>query len=471
VLQGGKLRPIDDGSEFLQNSTVEAPERVDLGGFEEYVSLAREWIRAVRHDRSVVLLMPDGRVLRGTLHKDWSVEAARTLVGRTGDLSHAYKQIAVFPRHRKYAVVAVTNKDSLQVEFFLSWTLLFGQTAAVYAFNRVARALQRVCTVLGDLVMTNYYDDYPQLEAAELAESARSTLKGVFGLLGWELATEKKDLEFASSFLILGVQVDMQRAASGRVLIANKASRVQEVCSVLEGLIANACGTPSEVATIVARVHHMESVHFGRCAAAALRTLRRFGGRRKGRTPFADEELSALRWLATTLPVARPRTVQALASTRPVIIFTDGACEGEGASCGGVLLDGDCAEFFGLRVPEETYSAWRRGESTQVIGQAELWPVLLALLTWRERLSGRHIIFFIDQDAARQGLVKSYSPAEPSARIIGQVFVQVAAQEVYPWFARVPTSCNVADPASRLDFARVRQVVPGALVRNAVLPP
>ena len=48
IQQGGKLRPIDDASEYLQNSTVTAPEKVDLGGFEEMVSLAKEWAEACR---------------------------------------------------------------------------------------------------------------------------------------------------------------------------------------------------------------------------------------------------------------------------------------------------------------------------------------------------------------------------------------------------------------------------------------
>jgi hypothetical protein len=99
VVQGGKLRPIDDGSEFLQNSTVVAPERVDLGGFEEYLALAREWVKCVGVDR-IALTLPNGDVLRGTLHREWSVTAARDLVGRTADLSHAYKQIAVLPERK-----------------------------------------------------------------------------------------------------------------------------------------------------------------------------------------------------------------------------------------------------------------------------------------------------------------------------------------------------------------------------------
>jgi hypothetical protein len=183
ITQGNKVRAIGDGSVYLPNATVEAFERVELGGFEEYVSLAKEWCRSVSSDRSVCVTMPDGVAMRGRLHKEWSLTAARTLVGRTADMSHAYKQVAVRPDHRKFSVVAVANPSG-GADFFVANTLLFGQSAAVYAVNRVARALQRVCTVLGDLVMTNYFDDFPQLEAEVLGDSARATVKEVFGVLG-----------------------------------------------------------------------------------------------------------------------------------------------------------------------------------------------------------------------------------------------------------------------------------------------
>jgi hypothetical protein len=368
-------------------------------------------------------------------------------------------------------VVAVAKGDSSKTAYFVSRTLLFGETAAVYAFNRVARALQRICIGLGDIVLVNYFDDYPQLEAAQLAESARATLKWVFGLLGWELAGEEKDQEFKKEFVVLGVKVDMAHAAAGRIIVANKPARVAEVCSVIANLLKEAKGTPSEVATITARVHHMESVHFGRCAAAALRVLRRFGGGQGGPARFNGEETAALEWLARALPVAKARTIKVFATARPVVVFTDGACEGDVASCGAVLFDGETrTEFFGTRVPEDVHASWRQGTSEQVIGQAELWPVLLALLTWSDELAGRQVMFFIDQDAARQGLVKAYSPSKPSAEIIGQVFMKVAELEVYPWFSSVPTSSNPADPASRLNFALVQQEFPKARSRDAAMP-
>ncbi len=50
ILQGSKLRLVDDGSEFGQNGTVLTLEKVDLGGVDEIVSLASAWRREINID-------------------------------------------------------------------------------------------------------------------------------------------------------------------------------------------------------------------------------------------------------------------------------------------------------------------------------------------------------------------------------------------------------------------------------------
>ena len=69
------------------------------------------------------------------------------------------------------------TKKSDEVMFFIAKTLLFGETAAVYGFNRVARLLEKIAVQLGRVLCTNYFDDYSQLESEELADSAETCLE------------------------------------------------------------------------------------------------------------------------------------------------------------------------------------------------------------------------------------------------------------------------------------------------------
>ncbi len=68
------------------------------------------------------------------------------------------------------------------------------------------------------------------------------------------------------------------------------------------------------------------------------------------------------------------------------------------------------------------------------------------------------------------GQIKGYSPSLTCAHLIAQAaMVEVNAQS-RSWFTRVPSVANVADPASRLDPAGVREVLPTATEVPAVLP-
>ena len=89
---------------------------------------------------------------------------------------------------------------------------------------------------------------------------------------------------------------------------------------------------------------------------------------------------------------------------------------------GGVIFtpDGE-VQYFGLVLNESTVEKFKvREEQVQVIGQAEILPVVIAKLTWKNLLKDRKAIFFIDNEAARLGLVKSYSPVLPSLELIMQ---------------------------------------------------
>jgi hypothetical protein len=54
---------------------------------------------------------------------------------------------------------------------FVAEVLPFGATAAVYSFNKAARAWRVIGTRLLSLIWSNYYDDFPQLDVDALSEA------------------------------------------------------------------------------------------------------------------------------------------------------------------------------------------------------------------------------------------------------------------------------------------------------------
>ena len=140
-------------------------------------------------------------------------------------------------------------------------------------------------------------------------------------------------------------------------------------------------------------------------------------------------------------------------------MFVDGACEPapEGrlnVGIGAVLIDplDGFFEFFGCSVPDAVVELWRVGDKEQVIGQAELLPVLLGRATWATRMEGRDCITFIDNNSARFGLLRGFSQVCASAAIVDAFWLLDARLGVSSWLARVPSPSNIADGPSRLDF-------------------
>ena len=162
----------------------------------------------------------------------------------------------------------------------------------------------------------------------------------------------------------------------------------------------------------------------------------------------------ALLWVIEKLKHGRPRLVGPIRNRRPIFVFVDGACEEDGTTVGGVILKRSGAvECFGTEVPKAVVEGWKTKQTqTQVIGQAEIFPALMARLVWAKELRDERTIFFIDNESARLALVKAYSPVLASLRLIMECLEWDQKSDCFPWYARVPTYSNLADGPSRLTY-------------------
>ena len=107
---------------------------------------------------------------------------------------------------------------------------------------------------------------------------------------------------------------------------------------------------------------------------------------------------------------AKPRIIDARKSLPPVLIFSDGACEAEGTSVGAVLFDpvSNRLQCFGAGISQGTIETWKsKADQKQVIGQAELFPLLVARLTWKDIIAGRRCMYFLDNESARIAMVRA----------------------------------------------------------------
>ena len=69
------------------------------------------------------------------------------------------------------------------------------------------------------------------------------------------------------------------------------------------------------------------------------------------------------------------------------------------------------------------------------------------------KIAGRPVIQFIDNDSARLGLLRGYSPVMASAELIGMTWQEDIRLEVYSWYGRVASASNPGDSPSRMDWS------------------
>ena len=356
----------------------------------------------------------------------------------------AYKQLARHPEDSWASVLAVWSPHKGDVEFFDSVALPFGSVSAVMSFNRMARALRIIMAQLFMLVNTNFFDDFCQLETLPLCQNSWETAEMVMKLLGWKISTsEEKRLPFAACFQMLGAIIDLSEMPQGRILVRNKPARLDDIAQLVEAIISKPKVPQSLIETLRGRLLYAAGHTFGKCTQLAVQ-LMIAKATRSGPLVLLDERTKqVIKSALEMLQKSGPRVVAAWSGARPILIFTDGACEQEGnkVTHGAVLADffGDRFLYFGDDIPQCWTSKWKSSGKAQLICQAEIFPVLVSKLTWIKEISGRAVLWFVDNSSAQSAFIRSFSPVFDNYELLViNAELDVRTQSMN-WYARVPS--------------------------------
>ena len=454
-----KIRLIDNGRESELNCALTTHEKLELQDVDDLVCLLDGLMTCVSAEGGVKLSLSTGEVLEGIFHGKWGPAADLKWSGRTLDLRAAYKQVATSSAGRWAATIVVFNPVKGCAEHFVSNSLMFGSTAAVYAFNRISKALWHAATVCLDIIGTCYYDDFPCIEPLLTATAARKSFEGMLDILGWAYADSPGKAEpYRGTFTALGVELVVQDLFKGSFCVQNKPTRVNALLVSLQEALDNNQLSPPSAASLHGKLQFAEAQVFGRAAKPFLHTLsaraHASSSEGHGLTKDLKEALESLRLILTS---AKPRQISRSDLRAPVLIFTDGASEGDVHSFGALVHDCSCGWTitFEGHVSKRLVESWRASiGGMQVIGQVELLPLLLIRIGWPDRLHNRRTICFVDNDSARDGLIKAYSPSRPSMRIISAFYQAERLHPCWLWVARVPSKSNPADEPSRLEASQ-----------------
>ena len=425
-----KVRVIDDAKASALNCAYSSAVKLELQDADYIAAMAFQLMKRASRSRHV---------------------SGQHWLGKTFDLSKAYKQLAVTENHQRFSVVGFRYHDKWL--FYKSVALPFGATGSVYAFVRMSRAIWHVLTTGLRAVISHYFDDYPTLECASGAKVLSLAVESLLDELGWQYAKEgDKALSFGEAFDALGVNFRLERLHLGGLTLQNKSGRVDKICNMLDRIAAKgriSCAEASEVQGLL----NFASGYF------LTRSLRHLVS---AFLPLADvldkpDEVAQLcRYATSVLRALGPREHGLQDEKQPIVIFTDAAWEHESASAGLVICDpiSGTRHCRAIGVPDKLVEHWRQGGIDQVISQAELFALLAVRYGYRDLMRHRRCLCWIDNEAARFTAIKSSSPSA-SMRAMARFICEVEiSHPAFLWYERVPSFSNPADLPSR---QKVRQ--------------
>jgi hypothetical protein len=471
VFQKGKWRPIDDCTENGINLCTGSADKLTLFRSDVGVQAATCYVRERDAWRRRL-------VERGS----WAARSGSAAAGELAvdqveigldDCRKAFRRLPT----RKLMVVVVFNPITMRAEIILLPCFVFGCLSAVMGWNRYSHFASHISRRLLAVPVTEYFDDFQtHVLALDKGSAQRSMASLLDCMIGFDAA---KHFDQAVRPAILGVLTDltdMVHRACASMSVAQE--RKDEIACDLRAVFAAGTITHAQALKLFGRVRFALCPRFGRVFVAALQPLQQV----YSRVPVVPGEpiFDCISALLRIIPEIRSVEIplRPAVGERPVVILTDAMWRPKSRTADpwgriGVLLWTPYREqeywFTWAYIPVWMVILFQRLQfKLTYICQAELVAAACVYLTFPDLLEGRLVHHFVDNDAAKAGMISGYSGKPDSARVLLEMHVAVSRLQCHPWIGFVYSGDNISDDPSRGEFGLVRRL--GAAYRACVFP-
>ena len=421
-----KIRLIDDFSASGVNDTVQVENASKLHTLDIAAAMCLELLRVPGRDQ-------------------W--------LGKTFDLASAYRQLGVAPGSYWVSYIAVYNPATKSPQVFAMRALPFGASRSVYGFLRVAHSIWWLGCKALSLAWSNFFDDFITFARSQEADMVSVATVQFFKLLGWGLSLGDKDLPFSNRFKALGVEIDCTRWLDGTVAFANTEKRVQELLATIDAVLSTKTLSKQSALVLRGRMQFAKAQLWGRSANLCLSAVTAHAFGFDGSSP-SERTLNFLKIFRAHLTLSRPRVITA-GWCLPLFLFTDASFSPEvehwPAGLGGVLIDAHGIQIaaFSYKLSKDDLASLGYPPKKTVIFEAELLALLVSMFLWKKNLRGRPCVAYIDNNSTRDVSISGTARTFPGCSLVGKLLEIEDSIGMIPWYARVPSQSNVADPPSR----------------------
>ena len=138
-----------------------------------------------------------------------------------------------------------------------------------------------------------------------------------------------------------------------------------------------------------------------------------------------------------------------------MLLFTDASFNPEDAlwpcGLGGVLCDetGTQVAAISISLTKHDLEVLGYPAKSTVIFEAELLALVLCVKLWRKMLRNRPCVMYVDNNGTRDVAISGSARTWPGSSLVAALLKQEDAACLTAWYARVPSSSNIADAPSR----------------------
>ena len=428
VSQTGKIRPIDDYSQSQVNSTVHSYETASVDNVDFICAMFC-------------------RLVKGLAANGKDTE----LLARSLDLSSAYRQLSISESSGRFSFISVFNPHTGGPMVFKQIALPFGPRAAVNAFIRCARCLQWLAATCLHIPLSCYFDDFVLAAPPSLAQNTEACFTILLTLLGWNFdKTGPKADSFSRMVAALGVIFKLDHSGDGIVLVSNTDRRLAQVCDLIDDFLEKGTMTCKQAQEARGRLAFADSYVFGRAGKSTLQAITAHGFAKPFKLEIGADLRRKLLAFKGRLRSGKPRQVMA-SFTDSWFIYTDAAFESNYSGLGAVLVDpaGNLVAWFAKSLNKDELAPFFRLGQVNIILELETCAVALAIQIWRSQLISKHVVFFVDNEAAKYSLIRGYADSPLVTSLCETVSKNIDDVGVFPWFSRIPSSSNISDWPSR----------------------
>ena len=182
--------------------------------------------------------------------------------------------------------------------------------------------------------------------------------------------------------------------------------------------------------------------------------------------------MDALLFLRSRLEKGIPRKVFKDVGNTFVVLSDASFEENKTGGLGGVLVSSNKSliSWFGIKLSSDMVAQFMATDQEVAIAELETLALYMCVQLWNDLLRSRHVLFCLDNEVTRFGMIKGYFHAPMVSRIVNALCIRFEEGLILPWFLRVPSSANIADFPSRdadHSFLRSDFKMNAAHVKNA----